>query len=787
MIVRMGRFCFRNRWWVVGAWLVILFGVQFLQVAVGTSFTDQLEVPDSETKDGFDALDEYFGGVGNGLTGQVVFSAEQGVDDPAVQEAMEDYLAEFADRDGVTILSPYEPEGAGQVATDGDLAGQVAFATVEMNRDEVDETEAGALGEDLREAKPELDGLVVFTGGAALEGFEPPESELIGVGFAVIILIVAFGSVLAMGLPIGVAAVGVATGLALSGLLSNVQSMPGFATTIGAMIGLGVGIDYALFIVTRYRELLHEGRTGEEAIALAMDTAGRAVVFAGITVVVSLMGLLIIGLQFVAGLGIAAAVTVLATMATTVTLLPALVALAGDRIERTRWRGLVAAGLAALAFAGIGLDIEWAPFLLLAALLVVAVGSIPALPLHGELPARKAKPLRDTIWYRFSRVVQHRPWTVAIAGTAVLLLITLPVLDIRLAFSDEGNFEETTDARQAYDLLSEAFGPGFNGPFVVTVELGADDGPARFEALTAGFESQPGVAAVQGPLPDDFEDPEAAVYRVIPTTAPESAETSDLVDTLRADVIAPAVEGTGTEVNITGFAAAGTDFSRYLAERTAWFFAAVLVLSFILLMVVFRSLLVPLKAVVMNMLSISAAYGVMVAVFQWGWLADVVGIGKGAPIEPFIPMMMFAVVFGLSMDYEVFLLSRIKEEYERTGDAVNSVADGLAATARVITAAAAIMVVVFGSFMLEDNRVIKLFGLGLAVAILLDATLVRMLLVPATMELLGDRNWWIPKWLDRVLPELHIEGHADLHADPSAQGPDDAPEPDEPDRVPELV
>jgi RND superfamily putative drug exporter len=792
MLVRLSGWCYRRRRIVAGAWVAIVIGVSMLSGALGSDFGNELEVPDSETKNGFEALDDYFGGIGSGISGQIVFRADQGVADPEVTAAMEGLFAEIDAIDRVTITSPYATAGAQQVVAEGEFAGQVAFARVDFQSD-VQEAEAADVGETIRDEAPRIDGLTVFAGGESLEGFEPPESETIGLGFAIVILIVAFGSVLAMGLPLGVAVVGVGTGLGLTSLMSNVLAMPDFATTIGAMIGLGVGIDYALFIVTRYREARHNGRPEDEALLVAMDTAGRAVVFAGVTVVVSLLGLLIIGLQFITGLGIAASTTVLCTMAASVTLLPALIGFAGDRLEVTRWRGLIASGIVAVTLVGIGLGILGSSQALLGLGLAIAVMLASRLVpvLAQPLAPRKQKTLRETTGYRFSRMVQHRPWTSVAIGAGVLLILALPVLDIRLGFSDEGNFDESTDARQAYDLVAEAFGPGFNGPLIVTAELGEGQAPADLVPLVEALDADPGVAAAQGPLPNDFEDPVAAIIQVTPESAPQDAETEDTVNRLRTEVIPEVVGDTGTEVNITGFTAAGVDFSNYLAGRTALFFGAVLALSFLLLMAVFRSLLVPLKAVINNNLSKAAAYGGVVALLQWGWMADLVGIGQGGPIEPFIPMMMFAIVFGLSMDYEVFLLSRIKEEYERTGDPVESVADGLAATARVITAAAAIMVVVFGSFVLEDNRIIKLFGTGLATAVFLDATLVRMLLVPATMELLGRRNWWLPGWLDRIIPNVQVEGHLaeelDARVDPTGSGKDDIDPDATSERAPELV
>ena len=445
-------------------------------------------------------------------------------------------------------------------------------------------------------------------------------------------------------------------------------------------------------------------------------------------------------------------------MIASVTLLPALMGFVRDRIEVTRWRGLVAAGLVAVALLGLGLGFR--PLLLGAPLaVVVLLAGFVVRPLRGIVPRRAHVPMQQTLAWRWSRLVQSHPWIALIAGAALLLAMAAPVRSLHLGFADDGNFPEETTTRRAYDLLAEGFGPGFNGPLIVTAEVQDAQDRAAVGPLLAALAAADGVVSVNGPLPSDFANPErssAYMVQVYAATAPQDPETAELVDRLRADVLPAAVEGTTLDVSVTGFVALGVDFTNYLAGRTPVFFAAVLVVSFILLMIVFRSVLVPLKAVVMNLLSIAAAYGVVVLVFQQGWLGSWIGVDAG-PIEPFIPMMLFAIVFGLSMDYEVFLLSRVREEFDRSGDARGSVADGLASTARVITAAAAIMVVVFASFVFEDNRAIKMFGLGLAVAVLLDATVVRLLLVPAAMELMGARNWWVPRWLDRLLPRLTID------------------------------
>ncbi len=756
---RLGGFSFRRRRTVLVAWIAVVVAVIAAVGAIGTSSDSSFESPDSESARGFDILSEQFGAAGSFISGTVVFEAEQGIDDPIVREAMVGIFDEIAEFDEVTIDSPYA-EGAaflGLIAPPADGgAPTIALARVNFTED-TDEIRASEIGGDIVKAvdNVRVDGLRIEVGGAALSEFEPPESELIGIAFAIVILILAFGSVLAMGLPIGVALFGVGIGVGTIQLLTNVMSIPDFATTLGAMIGLGVGIDYALFIVTRYREGMRAGLAPEQATILAIDTAGRAVVFAGFTVVISLLGMFVMNLSFVNGLATGAAFTVAITMVASITLLPALLGFAQHRVEITRWRGLIMAGAIAAAFLGVGIGIP-----MIGALgVVIAVATLLlsfVLPgLREALPPRKEKDLRDTWAYRWSRFVQRRPWPMAIGVTLFLLLLSAPVLGLRLGFGDESTFAEGTTTRDAYELIADGFGPGTNGPLILVAETSDPSDLETATGLVAQLNESDGVAQALGPIPSP--DGAALQMIVIPETGPQDEATSDLVRNLRTDVIPAALGDSDLEVLTTGSVAASIDFSDYLAKRLPIFFVAVLSLSFLLLMMVFRSLLVPLKAVIMNLLSIGGAYGLLVMVFQWGWGVELFGTGNG-PIEPFLPMMLFAIVFGLSMDYEVFLLSRVKEEYDKSGDAVTSVADGLAATARVITAAAAIMVVVFGSFVLEDARVIKMFGSGLAVAVFLDATLVRLLLVPATMELLGERNWWLPKWLDRLLPDLNVEG-----------------------------
>ena len=822
MFARLGTWCHDRRKLVLGLWVAV-FLIGGAAQGAGNSFRDEFNLPDVESRTGFDILDDHFGGEGTGIVGTIVFRADQGVDDAEVERSMQELFDEADELDGVTrVVSPYSPEGESQVSSDGPEADHIAYANVEMP-DDIDFTRAGEIRDAILADAPDIDGLRIEMGGFIFAEFEQPSSETLGLAFAIVILILAFGSVLAMGLPVGVALFGIGIGTAILTVLSHVFTVPETATFIGIMIGLGVGIDYALLIITRYREQLHAGHTVRESVAIAHDTAGRSVLFAGTTVVISLLGMLLIGVTFVAGLALGAALVVAITVAASLTLLPALLGFAGEKIERTRWRGLLAAGFVAVGLAGAGLNIGPLAGIGFGLALVVLVASIDRTPwrallgagflvlglvgavleigtlagigfgmavvvllasivatflgeaLKSEVPRRAPKPLRETAAYRWSRVIQHRPWTAALAGALILLILAIPVLGLRLGNSDESNYADDTTTKQAYDLLVAGFGPGFNGPLMLAAELPEGTDVDQLDAITDAVAADPEVAFASPPTTDDPDNPAAVIWQVVPASGPQEEATTALVQRLRDDVLPPVEETAGIDVAVTGNVAVGIDFSDYLESRMPYFFTAVLALSFLLLMVVFRSLLVPLKAVVMNMLSIGAAYGIIVALFQWGWLSDITGV-QPAPIEPWIPMMLFAIVFGLSMDYEVFLLSRVREEWRRTGDSRTSVADGLAATAKVITAAAAIMVFVFGSFLLEDDRVLKLMGTGLAAAILLDATIVRMLLVPATMELLGDRNWWLPRWLDRILPNLDVEGHAEAAA----------PEPED-EQVPELT
>jgi len=752
MLHSLGSFAHARRRFVVAVWFALLIALGITVGSFGSSFSTQFTLPDVESAEGFTLLSDRFGAEESGRSGTIVVRAEGGFT-AAQRDALNAFFAQLDARDDMGVVSPFTSDGARQVAPSGDIA----FATVSLASDLNTAEQFAEVFVEMKAIEPDVSGAQIEYGGEVFAEFEAPTSEVLGLAFAIVILIFAFGSVLAMGLPIGTAFGGIAAGVLVVTLVSNLLTMPDFATTLGVMIGLGVGIDYALFIVTRYREARHNGRDCAAATAEAVDTAGRAVLFAGTTVVISLLGMLIMGVSFMNGMAVGASITVLFTMIASVTLLPALLGFVGERVEVTRWRGVIAAGLVALALVGVGLKQN---ALLIAApvggLVLLAGSFIPSL--KRPLPTRRVKPMTETLPYKWSRWVQRRPWLSLVIGVGVLGALTLPVLGLRLGFADEGNYPSDTTTRRAYDLLAQGFGPGFNGPLTLVAAVDSPEQLAAAQTLSDVLAATPGVVSVSPAVPNDAAAPTAVLWNLYPTGSPQSAEAADLVERLREDVVPSVVGESGLDVKVTGSVAVNVDFSSYLADRLPVFFAVVLLLSFVLLMAVFRSLLVPLKAVLMNLLSIGAAYGAVVAVFQWGWGASLIGLGGSAPIDPWLPVMMFAIVFGLSMDYEVFLLSRVKEEYDRTGDNELAVADGLAKTARVITAAAAIMVFVFGSFVLDPTRSIKMFGFGLAVAVFLDATVVRMLLVPATMELLGDRNWWLPRWLNRVLPKIDVEG-----------------------------
>jgi RND superfamily putative drug exporter len=556
-------------------------------------------------------------------------------------------------------------------------------------------------------------GLQIKLGGDPIYAAQSQSSPE-GLGFlgAAIVLLIAFGSVVAAGLPLVIALVGL--GISSGGLivlLANLVDVPDWTTAVSGLIGIGVGIDYSLLVLTRFRSAMNQGKDRHDAIAEAVTTAGRSVIIAGATVVIAVLGLCLTGLDYMYGVAISASFAVLVVMLAAVTLLPALLSYLGPNVNR--WR----------------------------------------IPLIGRGRATRGEEgSRARAW---SHMVQRRPWVAAIVATALLLALAAPALGMRLGFPDAGNDPPDTMTRQAYDLNTEGFGPGTNGPLVVAADLPNRAAKGTVDSLADQLRSDPEVAFVTKPRINDAGD--AALITAIPKGSPQDKKTEDLVNRLRDDVIPKTVGSSGVTVEVGGVTAALEDQSEYMKARMPLFIVGVVGLSFLLLLIAFHSPLISLKAAVMNLLSVSAAYGVMTLVAKGGTVGNLVGIDHEVPVAPFMPVMMFAILFGLSMDYEVFLISRIREEYLKDGNTSRAVADGLAKTARVITAAAAIMVVVFLAFLAAPDVFLKLFGIGLASAIFLDATIVRMVLVPAVMELLGERNWWIPNWLERALPRLDVE------------------------------
>jgi RND superfamily putative drug exporter len=721
MLHDLTRFCFRRRRLVLVGWIVgfILMGV--LGATAAGEYSTDFNIPGSESAKALEILEEKFPERA-GDTISVIYEADRDIGDPAVRQRVERLLEELRPFEHVVgVFSPYAPEGASNVSQDR----RIAFGSLQLDiqgsdmpvdvAKEMIETTEAANG----------DGVRFELGGQAIAGAEFVQgggTEGLGILVAMLILLVAFGSVLAMGLPILIAVMGIGIGLAIVELLAHVLNVPNFTPIVAAMIGIGVGIDYALFIVTRYRQGLRNGKDPEQATVAAIGTAGRAVLFAGTTVIISVLGMLLMGLPFLQGVAVGSAAAVLVAMLASVTLLPSMLGFAGRAIDKLK------------------------------------------VPFVGK--ERHAH--REGFWFRWSRLIQKRPWPAFVAGAIAVLLLAAPALSLRLGFPGEEASPTSRTSRRAYDLFVKGFGPGFSAPLIVAVEVPDARARTALPAVENALRTQPGVAAA---IPAQFNAAgDAAVVTLFPTTGGQDEETVDLVNRLRDDVVPPAVAGTGLTASVGGPNASFIDSSEVIAARLPVFIAVVVGLSFILLMAVFRSVPVAIKAAVMNLLSIAAAYGVLVMVAQWGWGKALFGISTTGPIANFVPMMMFAILFGLSMDYEVFLLSRVREEYVRTGDNGLAVADGLASTARVITAAAAIMICVFLAFVLGPELIIKQIGLGLAAAILIDATLIRMVLVPSTMELLGHRNWWLPGWLDRALPVINFEESEEATPEPSLAG-----------------
>jgi RND superfamily putative drug exporter len=701
-LARLADIAYRRRGRMVLAWIVATVVLIGLGSSLAGEYHADYNTPGSESK----AASEFTKREFSGYSGQeiyVVWKNPQGVDSPATKRQMDAFFSQAEKVEHV------ERRAATRVSEDGTIATTTLPLNVpgwEVKKEQGEELIAAAEDNDGSGLQIELGGEPIY---AAQEQTSPE-----GLGFlgAAIVLLIAFGSLVAAGLPLLIALVGL--GISSGGLialLANLIDVPNWTTAVSGLIGIGVGIDYSLLVLTRFRAAMRSGKDRHDAVVEAVSTAGRSVLIAGSTVVIAVLGLFLTGLPYMYGVAISASLAVLVVMLASITLLPALLSFLGPKVDRLR-----------IPFLGRRLEKEGT----------------------SDSPAA-----------RWSHAVQRRPWTAAIVATAILLALAAPALGMRLGFPDAGNDKPGTMTRQAYDLISEGFGPGANGPLVIAAELPDQGARSAVNGLTRQLREDPGVAYVAAPRFNSRGT--AAILTVIPTTSPQDAATTDLVDHLRHTVLPDALEGSGVVTKLGGVTPALEDQSQYITGRMPLFIIGVVGLSFLLLLFAFHSPLISLKAAVMNLLSVSAAYGVMTLVAKGGALGELIGIDHEVPVAPFMPVMMFAILFGLSMDYEVFLVSRIREEYLVDGDTRRAVADGLAKTARVITAAAAIMVVVFLAFVASPEVFLKLFGIGLAAAIFLDATVVRMVLVPAVMQLLGSRNWWCPDWLRRALPEIEVE------------------------------
>jgi len=729
--------CVRHRVAVILLWLAALVSMVVLSGAVGTRFSNSFSLPNTESTTALNLLHAASPAIA-GDREQIVFHTTDGgkVTDPDVRAAIETMLAKVANVPHVTTIgSPYDATGAAQVSANG----QTAFVNVTF--DKLAQNMSDAVAKQFVAAAQTANGphLQVAVSGLLAENANKQTLGGIGLGIllAAVVLYLIFRSGYATLLPLASALASLGTAVSIIGLLSHVLKMPEFSTELVLLIGLGVGVDYALFIVTRHRQGLIAGSPLESSIANAVNTSGRAVLFAGIIVCIALLGMFALGVSFLYGLAVGAAIGVAFTMIAALTLLPALLSFIGPRVLSKRQRKELA---------------ETGPR-------VVGAGT-------------------KGFWPRWTTFIRRRPLVPALVALLVVVLVAIPFFAMRLGYSDQGNDPAGTTTRQAYDLLASGFGPGFNGPLLLVTRTPGQANTHELDSLAAAVRAQPGVAKVIPPvLLQPKDGAQVALITAYPTTSPEAGATSDLIDHLRQVTIPSVVAGTGLAVYVGGNTAIFVDFARVLSSKLPLFIGLVVILSFLLLAIVFRSLLIPLVAAVMNLLSIGAAFGIVVMVFQWGWLGPILGIGAPGPIESFLPVMTFAILFGLSMDYEVFLISRVHEEWQKSGDNAGAVQRALAATGKTITAAALIMILVFGAFVLGDMLVIKQFGIGLAAGILMDAFLIRMAIVPALMFLFGKANWWFPGWLDRILPRLSVEPEgADTVSDPEEPG-SPAPQP----------
>ncbi|MFI8220996.1 MMPL family transporter [Streptomyces sp. NPDC085932] len=708
----LARWCVRRRLVTVLLWLLAFAGVATGAAVAGTTYSNDYQVPGTESGRATELLHEGFPQLG-GDSDTVVWHTDSGsVRAADVEQTMTRTLDRIENLPGVaSVTGPYDGPGSGRISADG----RTAYATVTFDdrAEDIAEGEARAVVDTAKSA--ESDGLQVELGGSAValtQSSGGHMAEIVGVLVAAVVLFLAFGSLAASLLPIATALVGVGTAYAGIVLLGHAMTVADFAPMLGMLIGLGVGIDYALFIVTRHRRGLKRGLSVTEAATNAVQTTGRAVVFAGATVCIALLGMLILRLSFLNGVAIAASLTVILTVAASVTLLPALLSLIGMRALSRRERRRLA---------------EHGP--------------------EPELPTGFAA--------RWSAFVERHPKLLGVVALAVMAVLALPTFSLHLGTSDQGNDPRTATTRQAYDLLADGFGPGVNGPLTLVTEVDGAGDKLALDNLDATLRATDGVASV---TPVTFGSGGHSAYlTVVPDSSPQSERTSDLVDRLRGEVLPRAESGTSLDVQVGGMTAGYDDFADVIVSKLPVFVGVVIGLGCLLLLLAFRSIGIPLKAAAMNVAAVASAFGVVVAIFQWGWGSELLGLGSAGPIEPFLPVIMVSVLFGLSMDYQVFLVSRMYEEWLETGDNRRAVRVGLAETSRVINSAAVIMISVFLAFVLSGDRVIAMFGIALAAAVALDAFVLRTLLVPALMHLLGGANWWLPRWLDRRMPRISIE------------------------------
>src|ERR1700733_764630 len=709
---------------IVG-WIAVVVVLVGLHSAAGSAYTDKFTLPHTQSSEALKLL-QRADPKKSGETDQLTISVDHGkVTDPAVKARAEKLFAQVAKVPHVAeVISPYTPATAKQIAADG----TVAFADVVFdnaaNNNKITASQATHFDNVITSASS---GSVQFNveGNIAEAGNKQNSDSSLFIGFiaAAIVLFLAFGSGVAMFLPLITAGVSLGAGTAVIGLLSHALDIASFSSELALLIGLGVGVDYALFIVTRFRQATLRGVSREDAVVEAIDTSGRAVLFAGMIVVIAMLGMFALGVSFLYGVAVAAAIAVTFTVLAALTLLPALLGLLGKRVPRRSERRAMR---------------------------------------EGRFRTTDESPR----WARWANAIQRRPAAFAGIATLIMVILAIPFFSIRLGSADAGSDPANSTTRKAYDLLAKGFGPGYNGPLQLVAQVDSNQQKAAFAAVAEKVSQTPGVVGSTKPtiLPGVHGPAPGAMAKINPKGSPHAVSTSDLLQTVRDQVVPAAAKGTGLNVLVGGTTAIFADFSQILSNKLPLFIGIVVALSFLLLVLVFRSLLIPLTAAVMNGLSAGAAFGIVTAVFQFGWGASLLGIDGTGPIEAFLPVLMFPIIFGLSMDYEVFLISRIYEEWHRRGNNREAVTHGLAATGRTITAAAAIMVLVFGAFVLGGERVIELFGIGLASAVLLDALVVRSALVPAVMILFGKNNWWLPAWLERVLPHMRIGGAAGREA-----------------------